>query len=276
MSASPLAIDCAPSIAAFRPEPQTLLMVIAGTMSGRPAQIAAWRAEWEKFIRPNFEIHATPIRPERICAELSRHVPDDGIVVVDTGHAGMWMGGMFDLTSPRQSYMRSAGHLGWAFPAALGAKAACPSRPVVCFTGDAGFWYHIGELETVTTYDLPVKIVVLNNFGDGMVKQWQKLFFKGRLSASDRSLHKKDFVKAAHADGFRYAARLERKADVPRVIGEFLAYPGPAFLEVMIDPDAGVYPMVGPGQAYDEMITGDYIVSRGKGPTTPPDASEMF
>ncbi|TLY88678.1 MAG: acetolactate synthase, large subunit, biosynthetic type, partial [Gammaproteobacteria bacterium] len=127
-----------------------------------------------------------------------------------------------------------------------------------------------------TTYDLPVKVVVLNNFGDGMVKQWQKLFFKGRLSASDRSLHKKDFVKAAQADGFRYAARLERKEDVSRVIGEFLAFAGPAFLEVMIDPDAGVYPMVGPGQTYEDMITGDFIASRHKVNIKPPGPSEMF
>ncbi len=99
--------------------------------------------------------------------------------------------------------------------------------------------------------------MVLNNFGDGMVKQWQKLFHKGRLSASDRSLHKKDFVKAAQADGFRYAVRLDRKEDVPRVIEEFMKFEGPAFLEVMIDRDAGVYPMVGPGQAYEDMITGE-------------------
>ena len=78
-----------------------------------------------------------------------------------------------------------------------------------------------------------------------MVKQWQKLFFKGRLSASDKSLHKKDFVKAAQADGFQFAQRLDRKADVPRVVGEFIRFPGPAFLEVMIDIDARVYPMVG-------------------------------
>ena len=64
---------------------------------------------------------------------------------------------------------------------------------------------------------MTIKVVVLNNFGDGMVKQWQKLFFKGRLSASDKSLHKKDFVRAAQADGFEYAVRLDRKADVPRV-----------------------------------------------------------
>ena len=77
---------------------------------------------------------------------------------------------------------------------------------------------NIGEMETATTYNLPVKVVVLNNNGDGMVKQWQKLFFKGRLSASDKTLHTKDFIKAAQADGFKYAVRLDKKADVPRVI----------------------------------------------------------
>src|SRR5438309_1754625 len=142
--------------------------------------------------------------------------------------------------------------------------------------GDSSIRMNIGELETVTTYDLPLKVVVLNNFGDGMVKQWQKLFFKGRLSASDRSLHKKDFVKAAQADGFRYAMRLEHKQDVPRVIAEFVAFKGPAFLEVMIDPDAGVYPMVGPGQSYAEMITGEFIPSRHRVDIKAPDPSEMF
>jgi acetolactate synthase-1/2/3 large subunit len=109
-----------------------------------------------------------------------------------------------------------------------------------------------------------------------MVKQWQKLFHKGRLSASDRSLHKKDFVKAAQADGFKYAVRLDRKEDVPRVIAEFIAWPGPAFLEVMIDPEAGVYPMVGPGQTYQDMITGDHIASRHAVDIKTPGPSEMF
>ena len=76
--------------------------------------------------------------------------------------------------------------------------------------GDASIRMNIGELETVTTYDLPLKIVVLNNVGDGMVRQWQKLYFKGRFAASDKSLHKKDFVRAAQADGFEWARRLER------------------------------------------------------------------
>jgi acetolactate synthase-1/2/3 large subunit len=140
---------------------------------------------------------------------------------------------------------------------------------------------NLGELETVTTYNLPLKVLVLNNFGDGMVRQWQKLFFKGRYSASDKSLHKKDFVKAAEADGFPWARRLEEKSEIEETIREFIEFPGPAFLEVIIDPEAGVYPMVGPGQSYLNMITGDFIVDRAAGEKAKeappvPDASKMF
>jgi len=117
---------------------------------------------------------------------------------------------------------------------------------------------------------------VLNNFGDGMVKQWQKLYYKGRLSASDKSLRKKDFIKAAEADGFGFAVRLDRTADMERVIREWLEFPGPAFLEVIIDPDAGVYPMVGPGLAYDQMVTGDFMPTRVKVKEEDIDNSEMF
>jgi acetolactate synthase-1/2/3 large subunit len=169
------------------------------------------------------------------------------------------------------------GTMGFGLPAAIGAQFAQPERLVIDIDGDASMRMNLGELETVTTYDLPVKVVVLNNYGDGMVKQWQKLFFKGRLAASDKSLHKKDFVRAAQADGFGYAVRLDQKADVPRVIEEFVGFKGPAFLEVIIDPDACVYPMVGPGQCYDEMITGDFIPSRrGEKGSDELDASEMF
>jgi acetolactate synthase-1/2/3 large subunit len=166
--------------------------------------------------------------------------------------------------------------MGFGLPAAVGAQFAARDRLVIDVDGDGSLRMNLGELETVTTYDLPVKVLLLNNNCDGMVKQWQKLFFKGRMSGSDKSLHKKDFVKAAQADGFAYAVRLDQKADVPRVINDFVNFKGPAFLEVMIDPDAGVYPMVGPGQAYDEMITGDYIASRATHEITAPGSSEMF
>jgi acetolactate synthase-1/2/3 large subunit len=191
----------------------------------------------------------------------------------------MWAAQYFDFRSPRLWLTSgSMGTMGFGLPAAVGAQFAQRQRLVIDIDGDASIRMNIGELETVTTYDLPVKIVVLNNFGDGMVKQWQKLFFKGRLSGSDKSLHKKDFVRAAQADGFTYARRLDRKQDVPAVIAEFLAHPGPAFLEVIIDPDAGVYPMVGPGLGYDAMITGEFIASRGQADAgdADPDPSGMF
>src|SRR3546814_7628408 len=90
-----------------------------------------------------------------------------------------------------------------------------------------------------------------------MVKQWQRLFFESRYAGSDKTLHQKDFIKAAEADGYKFATRVEHKADLARVVAEFIAFDGPAFLEVMIDPMASVYPMVGPGQAYEQMITGE-------------------
>ena len=135
---------------------------------------------------------------------------------------------------------------------------------------------NIGELETATTYRLPVKVIVLNNYGDGMVRQWQKLYYDSRMSASDKSLHRKDFVKAAEADGFEFARKLERKEDLQKIIREFMEFKGPAFLEVIIDPDAGVYPMVGPGQSYDKMITGEYIKSRSADADGQTGPGEMF
>jgi acetolactate synthase-1/2/3 large subunit len=222
--------------------------------------------------------HASPlIQPYYVIEEINRLTKGEAIISTGVGQHQMWAAQYFDFKSPRLWLTSgSMGTMGFGLPAAIGAKFANPERLVIDIDGDASIRMNVGELETVTTYDLPVKVVVLNNFGDGMVRQWQKLFYKGRMSASDKSLHKKDFIKAAQADGFRYAVRLDRKEDVPRVIKEFIEFQGPAFLEVVIDPDAGVYPMVGPGQSYDGMITGDYIASRTDTVIAEPGASEMF
>ncbi len=217
------------------------------------------------------------IQPYYLIEELNRHTRGRAVIATGVGQHQMWAAQYFDFREPRLWLTSgSMGTMGFGLPAAIGAQFACRDRLVLDIDGDASIRMNLGELETVTTYDLPVKVVVLNNFGDGMVKQWQKLFFKGRMAASDKSLHKKDFVKAAQADGFRWAVRLDRKADVPRVVKEFIEFEGPAFLEVIIDTEAGVYPMVGPGQSYDEMITGDHIPSRHKPGSTEPGSSEMF
>jgi acetolactate synthase-1/2/3 large subunit len=254
------------------------------TAHGRQAQFrrdfAPWHAELAELKRRyamNYDRASPLIQPYYVLEELNRHTRGEAIIATGVGQHQMWAAQYCDFAGPRLWLTSgSMGTMGFGLPAAIGAQIAQPGRLVVDIDGDSSIRMNIGELETATTYDLPVKVMVLNNFGDGMVKQWQKLFFKGRLSASDRSLHKKDFVRAAQADGFRYAVRLERKQDVPRVIAEFVAFKGPAFLEVMIDPDAGVYPMVGPGQSYEEMITGEFIPSRTKVDIKTPGPSEMF
>jgi acetolactate synthase-1/2/3 large subunit len=241
---------------------------------------SVWLAELAELKRAhamNYDRASPLIQPYYVIEELNRYTGGEAIITTGVGQHQMWAAQYCDFVAPRLWLTSgSMGTMGFGLPAAIGAQFACPQRLVIDIDGDSSIRMNIGELETVTTYDLPVKVVVLNNFGDGMVKQWQKLFFKGRLSASDRSLHKKDFIKAAQADGFRYATRLTDKQDVPRVVAEFLGFKGPAFLEVMIDPDAGVYPMVGPGQSYAEMITGEFIPSRHKVDIKTPGPSEMF
>jgi acetolactate synthase-1/2/3 large subunit len=225
----------------------------------------------------NYDRDSALIQPYYVIEQINRLTRGEAIITTGVGQHQMWAAQYFDFRSPRLWLTSgSMGTMGFGLPAAVGAQFAQRNRLVIDVDGDASIRMNIGELETVTTYDLPVKVVVLNNCGDGMVKQWQKLFFKGRLSASDKSLHTKDFVKAALADGFKFAVRLDKKSDVPRVVEEFIRFEGPAFLEVMIDENAGVYPMVGPGQGYDEMITGEHIASRKPVEIKAPDASEMF
>ncbi len=251
-----------------------------GRRSGVRHGFSAWRercAELRSRYAMNYDRDSTLIQPYYVIEEINRLTRGEAVITTGVGQHQMWAAQYFDFSSPRLWLTSgSMGTMGFGLPAAVGAQFAQRGRLVIDIDGDASIRMNLGELETVTTYDLPVKVVVLNNCGDGMVKQWQKLFFKGRLSASDKSLHTKDFVKAALADGFKFAKRLDKKADVPRVVEDFIRFEGAAFLEVMIDQDAGVYPMVGPGQAYDEMITGEHIASRNPVEIKTPGASEMF
>ncbi|MGB6308938.1 MAG: biosynthetic-type acetolactate synthase large subunit [Steroidobacteraceae bacterium] len=261
--------------------PDALLSLLDyGRREGFKRDWSEWRRHCDELrtkYAMNYDRNSPLIQPYYVIEEINRLTRGEAIITTGVGQHQMWAAQYFDFRSPRLWLTSgSMGTMGFGLPAAVGAQYAQRSRLVIDIDGDASIRMNIGELETVTTYDLPVKVVVLNNCGDGMVKQWQKLFHSGRLSASDKSLHTKDFVKAAQADGFKYAVRLDKKADVPRVIEEFIRFKGAAFLEVMIDPDAGVYPMVGPGQAYADMITGEHIPSRTKVDIKTPDASEMF
>jgi acetolactate synthase-1/2/3 large subunit len=241
---------------------------------------STWHAEiagLKDRYRLNYDRESDLIQPYAVIEEINRHTRGEAIISTGVGQHQMWAAQYFDYREPRLWLTSgSMGTMGFGLPAAIGAQFAQPQRTVIDIDGDASIRMNIGELETATTYNLPIKVVVLNNFGDGMVRQWQKLYYESRMSGSDKSLHSKDFVKAAEADGFKFARRLVDKDKLEETISEFLAFDGPAFLEVIIDPDAGVYPMVGPGLSYAKMITGDHIESRDTPSTEAPGPSEMF
>lgn len=211
----------------------------------------------------NFDRNSDLIQPYHVIEQLNQLTEGKAIVATGVGQHQMWAAQYFDFCDPRL-WLTSGGMgtMGFGLPAAIGAAFACPDKIVIDVDGDGSIRMNLGELETATTYNLPVKVLLLNNFCDGMVKQWQKLFFGDRFCGSDKSLHKKDFIKAALADGFQFAKRLDQVSEVESTLRDFVEFDGPAFLEVIIDPDAGVYPMVGPGMSYKQMVTGEWIANR--------------
>ena len=216
-------------------------------LAGEPGDHQAWAAtaaahvvDWRLEYAPLLESDQVPIRPERLCAELTDLVPDDGIVVVDTGHAGMWMGGMYDLRTPTQSYLRSAGHLGWAFPASLGAKCAQPDRPVVCFTGDSGFWYHIAEIETAVRWGINSITVVNNNHSGNQSKRGFDRVYGGKQTEKALEMWvftEVDFAGLAEHIG-ALGIRVEKPADLAPAFDQALSADRPVILDVVTDIDA--------------------------------------
>jgi acetolactate synthase-1/2/3 large subunit len=222
----------------------TLAKMTEHADAGTAARRGPWRArtralcaEWQEKYRPFLASDAWPIRPERICGELTRLMPENGIAVVDTGHAGMWMGGFYDLRSPAQSYIRSAGHLGWAFPAGLGAKCGAPDRPVVVFTGDSGFWYHIAEIETAVRWKINTITVVNNNDGGNQSKRGFDRAYGGNPTDQSRELWtftKVNFAKLAEDMG-AVGIRVEKAGDFTGAFQKALAADRPVVLDVATD-----------------------------------------
>jgi acetolactate synthase I/II/III large subunit len=160
-----------PNAVSLLGDARTGLRMMVDAASKKPAQsAAAWTArvqqlvaEWRAAAETMRNSDAVPLRPERICKELTDALPDDGVIVSDTGHAGMWSGQMIDITKPGQRYIRCEGSLGWGLPGAMGVKCALPDRAVVLFSGDGGLYYHLPELETAARHKINLVVVINNN-----------------------------------------------------------------------------------------------------------------
>ncbi len=218
------------------------MLEVPGTSGAarRPQWLARVRTlveEWRVSVATHVDSDAAPMRPERVCREIARALPAGGVLVCDTGHSGIWAGTMVDFTKPGQRLIRCAGSLGWGFPGALGVKCALPDQPVVCFAGDGGFYYHLGELETAARYGINLVVVVNNNSAlNQEIPHFDKAY-GGDPDERGRALWgfgKVNFAKVAEALNC-VGMRVENPADLPHALEQAFAAGRPVVIDAVTD-----------------------------------------
>ncbi len=217
------------------------------------ALINQWRERFP-FYHPNVGDEPDKIVPEMVLTTLSRLLdPERSIVVTEVGQHQMWAAQFVDRECPR-TFLSSGGlgTMGFGFPAAIGAAVACPDKQVVCVAGDGSFQMNSQEMATAAINRVPVKVLVMDNRCLGMVHQWQKLFYNERYSSTLLDANP-DFVKLADAYSWQ-AERISDPAEVEGALERMLAADGPYLLDVVIDRDQNVYPMVAPGKALNDVM----------------------
>lgn len=192
--------------------------------------------EWKESRKTLREADSMPIRPERLCKEISDILPPNSIVVADTGYSAIWASTMIDLNSIEQRFIRAAGSLGWAFPASLGAKCAAPERPVFCFAGDGALWYHIAELETACRCGINTITVVNNNSAYGQSIEGVNKAYGNRSGNREEvyAFKKVNFAKIAEEIGC-LGIRVEQAKDIKPALIKALSANIPVVIDVVTD-----------------------------------------
>ena len=211
--------------------------------------------QWSEERPLTYDKDSQQIKPQYVIERLSELAPDDAIIATEVGQNQMWAAQFYRFNKPRTLLSSGGlGTMGYGFPAAMGAQFANPDRLVVDIAGDGSIQMNIQELATIAQYNLPVKILILNNCFLGMVRQWQELFYVARYSSTCLASNP-DFVRVAEAYGVK-GIKVEDKKDVDAGLIELIEHDGPVLLEVMVDREEGVYPMVPAGAASSDMIFG--------------------
>jgi acetolactate synthase-1/2/3 large subunit len=193
------------------------------------------------------------LQPQEVLIPMYERCESEAIVVADVGQNQIWAALWFDYDKPGL-FLNSGGTgcMGFAFPAAMGAKFAHPNKRVFCVTGEGGFVMNMQEMATCVEHNVDLKILILNNSSLGMVRQFQDDFYGGVRSQIDLTVGP-DFVKLADAFGMK-GMRTDNAADVPAMLDEAMAHKGPVLMEFVIDPDANVYPIVPLGKGLLDFV----------------------
>ena len=194
------------------------------------------------------------IKPQYVLEEIYKQTKGDAIIVTEVGQNQMWAAQFYQYDYPRR-FLSSGGlgTMGYGFPAAIGAKLAAPKKQVLDIAGDGSIQMNIQELATVATYNIGVKVIILNNNYLGMVRQWQELFYDRRYAAT--YLKNPDFVKVAQGYGVK-GLRVKKDSEVKKAVKEILQHKGPVFADFWIEEEENVFPMVPAGEAINRMIGG--------------------
>lgn len=196
------------------------------------------------------------LRPQYVIRTLAEILGTRGVIVSEVGQNQMWTAQYFRFTRPRQWISSGGlGTMGYGFPAAMGAQFAAPDEPVVVIAGDGSFQMNIQELGTIAQYQIPVKVIILNNQFLGMVRQWQELFYERRYSYTE--LPEVGFAKIAQAYGIE-AETIRETGEVKDALQRMIRHNGPYLLDVRVEREENVFPMVPAGAAISEMIVGSH------------------
>jgi acetolactate synthase I/II/III large subunit len=211
-------------------------------------QIGEWREDYPLTVPDYGDV----IPPQRVIVELATQAPH-AYYTTDVGQHQMWAA-QFLKNGPRQ-WVSSAGlgTMGFGVPAAMGVQVALPDEQVICVAGDASVLMNIQEWATLAQYHLNVKVVIVNNAWQGMVRQWQEAFYGERYSSSNMQPGMPDFQKIAEGFGVR-GMTVNHMSELSGAIAEMLAYDGPVILDVRVKRDENCYPMVAPGKSNAEMV----------------------
>lgn len=222
----------------------------------RPQKHPAWRERirrWQEEYPLRYNKDCG-LKPQYVIEELYRLTQGEAIISTDVGQHQMWAVQYYPVRRPR-TFLSSCGlgAMGFGVPAAMGAQIAKPEATVIAITGDGSFQMNSQELATISYYKLPVKIVLLDNGYLGMVRQWQEFFFERRYSYSDLAAGNPDFVKLADAYGIP-ALRVTERSQVTKALEKALSHNGPFLVDVKIDREENVLPMVPPGGTLSQMV----------------------
>ncbi|NLY73857.1 MAG: biosynthetic-type acetolactate synthase large subunit [Firmicutes bacterium] len=210
-------------------------------------QIAAWQKEYPLRYEPH------KLNPQRVIEEINAITKGDAIICTDVGQHQMWTAQFYKFTQPRSLISSGGlGTMGFGFPAAIGAQIGNPDRLVIDIAGDGSFQMNIQELGTAVANRIPVKVVIINNFYLGMVRQWQEFFFKKRYSATALD-HNPDFVKIAEAFGAK-GFKVTEIGQLRSALEKAFETPGPVVVDCHVEREENVLPMVPAGGAIHQMI----------------------